>query len=327
VTFASHFPGLDAYARIEVEGRVAPAENASGPAVPQRPVMRSVRTNHVDIDLFRVFDVPVLAGRGFVAGDAREGATAVIVSKSFAERIAGGAHVLGQRVRYARRSDEDSEERQWFEIVGIVPDFTDDFTKPNSFDPELPRLYHAAAGGHGYPAVLVVRIRDGSAGGFAARLRDVAAAVDPSLTFEQLETVVAAWGRTQQAMWYTGLGISAVMLSVLLLSAAGIYAMMSFSVARRRREIGIRSALGADPRRILTGIFGRASAQLGTGVLAGLVVAVALDRAAGGGIMGGRAVILLPMVATLMMIVGLLAALGPARRGLAVQPTEALREE
>jgi hypothetical protein len=104
------------------------------------------------------------------------------------------------------------------------------------------------------------------------------------------------------------------------------------SFAQTRAEppchlIGIRSALGADPRRVLRAIFGRASAQLGTGVLAGLIVAATLDRAAGGGIMGGRAVILLPIVAALTVTVGLLAAPGPARRGLAVQPTEALREE
>ena len=64
---------------------------------------------------------------------------------------------------------------------------------------------------------------------------------------------------------------------MLLLSAAGIYAMMSFTVARRRREIGIRAALGADARRILTGIFRRAAAQLAVGVAVGLTIASALS--------------------------------------------------
>jgi ABC-type antimicrobial peptide transport system permease subunit len=113
---------------------------------------------------------------------------------------------------------------------------------------------------------------------------------------------------------------------VLLLSAAGIYAMMSFTVARRRREIGIRAALGADARRVLVGIFGRACAQIGAGVAAGLGVAAVLEWS-GAGLMGGRELVLLPTVAALMFTVGILAALGPALRGLAVQPTEALREE
>jgi ABC-type antimicrobial peptide transport system permease subunit len=113
---------------------------------------------------------------------------------------------------------------------------------------------------------------------------------------------------------------------VLLLTAAGIYALMSVSVTQRRREIGVRAALGADPRRILTSIFSRATRQLLIGGLAGLAVAVALDRLMWGELMRGHAEIILPGVSTLMLTVGLLAALGPARRGLRIQPTEALRE-
>jgi ABC-type antimicrobial peptide transport system permease subunit len=122
------------------------------------------------------------------------------------------------------------------------------------------------------------------------------------------------------------LAILVVTASVLLLSAAGIYAMMSFTVAKRRREIGIRTALGADGRRVLMGIFGRASAQIAAGIAAGLGLSAVLEWS-GGDLVGGRASIFFPIVAALMFGVGLLAAVGPARRGLAVQPTEALREE
>jgi ABC-type antimicrobial peptide transport system permease subunit len=116
------------------------------------------------------------------------------------------------------------------------------------------------------------------------------------------------------------------MCSVLLLSAAGIYAMMSFTVAKRRREIGIRTALGADARRVLIGIFGRAGGQIGAGIAAGLTVAAALQWL-GTDIMGRRGFIFFPPVAVIMFVIGILAAIGPARRGLAVQPTEALRDE
>jgi putative ABC transport system permease protein len=116
--------------------------------------------------------------------------------------------------------------------------------------------------------------------------------------------------------------------SVLLLSAAGIYAMMSFTVVRRRREIGIRAALGAEPRRILTSIFARASAQLATGVAVGLLLALAFGPALDGeGVIRQQGIVLFPVVAGTITLVGLLAALGPARRGLSIQPTEALREE
>jgi ABC-type antimicrobial peptide transport system permease subunit len=104
--------------------------------------------------------------------------------------------------------------------------------------------------------------------------------------------------------------------------------MMSFTVVRRRREIGIRAALGADPRRILTSIFGRASAQLAAGVVIGLLLALAFGPAFGGeGLILQKGIVLFPVVAGTIMLVGLLAALGPARQGLSIQPTEALREE
>jgi len=275
----------------------------------------------VDIDLFSAFDVPILAGRGLLAADARENATAIVVNESFARRIAGGASVLGRRVRWTPR---DGEPRHEMEVVGVVPDFDSGFTIPNSFDDPAPRVFQAMEPGAIQPVVLVLRVRRGSAADFAARLRDITAAVDPTLQLERLETVAGAWDR-MQSFRFMALGIVGIIGSVLLLSAAGIYAMMSFTVARRRREIGIRSALGADPRRVLCGIFARASAQLAAGVLAGLVVDIAIDRIVP--IMDGKGPVLIPAVSLLMVGVGMLAALGPARRGLGIQPTEALRPE
>jgi ABC-type antimicrobial peptide transport system permease subunit len=111
------------------------------------------------------------------------------------------------------------------------------------------------------------------------------------------------------------------------LSAAGIYALMSFTVARRRREIGIRAALGANSARLLAGIFSRAAGQLALGAAAGMLGAVGLEALMEGEMFHGHGAVLLPAVAAIMTVVGLLAAIGPARRGLSVAPTEALREE
>jgi ABC-type antimicrobial peptide transport system permease subunit len=130
------------------------------------------------------------------------------------------------------------------------------------------------------------------------------------------------------------LTVAGTTLSVVLLSVAGIFAMLSFTVAQRRREIGVRAALGANPRQLVGGIFRRAAAQLGMGVAVGLVVALALERITDGMILGSSAagvglrgsVVLMPIVAAIVMAVGLMAALGPVRRALAVHPTEALRD-
>jgi ABC-type antimicrobial peptide transport system permease subunit len=91
--------------------------------------------------------------------------------------------------------------------------------------------------------------------------------------------------------------------------------------------MGIRPAIGADARRLLGGIFRRAAAQLAAGVTLGLTVAGTLDWLGDGTLTGGNTLLLLPSVVAVMTVVGLVAAVAPARRGLAVQPVEALREE
>jgi putative ABC transport system permease protein len=118
-----------------------------------------------------------------------------------------------------------------------------------------------------------------------------------------------------------------VALSVVLLSAAGIYALMSFTVSRRRREIGIRSALGATSGRVLSGVLARALKQVGLGIAIGTAFAGALSKLAGASANASELVIMLIQVAALMAVVGVLASIGPARRALRVQPTEALKGE
>jgi len=174
---------------------------------------------------------------------------------------------------------------------------------------------------------MVIRVGGSPSPQLPATLRQTAATIDPGLRLENIEGVVEAWDASQKLMRLVATAIAAVMGSALLLSAAGIYAMMSFTVARRRREIGIRAALGADARRILAGIFGRAAAQLAAGVALGVTVAATLDWLGDGAFMGGHTLTLLPSVVVVMTVVGVIAAVLPARQGLAVQPIEALRNE
>ena len=118
-----------------------------------------------------------------------------------------------------------------------------------------------------------------------------------------------------------------ITLSVLMLSSAGIYSLMSFTVSQRRKEIGIRLALGADWKHIVASIFSRALLQLAAGAAFGAALVVAYERGSGGAILRGHSPVVLPAVALVMMAVGFLAALGPAWRSLRIEPTEALREE
>jgi ABC-type antimicrobial peptide transport system permease subunit len=178
-----------------------------------------------------------------------------------------------------------------------------------------------------YPIVLAVHAPGLDPSVNAERVRTAALAVDPRL---RLGAIRSLEDRLEAGIRATKLGIFSlvmVMVSVVLLSTAGIYALMSFTVTRRRREIGIRSALGARSGRVLAGILSRALWQLGIGVAIGVVAAPIIAALAGNTstpkelVVNGLALILT------MVVVGLLATIGPARRALRVHPTEALRAE
>jgi ABC-type antimicrobial peptide transport system permease subunit len=127
--------------------------------------------------------------------------------------------------------------------------------------------------------------------------------------------------RSVWRMMACGAGIITII--VLLLSAAGMHALMSFTIAQRTREIGIRSALGAQTRQLSWGIFGRAMRQLSIGLAVGSLISTSALSAAGIGL--GPGVALLVTVAAVITIVAAVAALEPARRSLRLPTVDALR--
>jgi ABC-type antimicrobial peptide transport system permease subunit len=163
----------------------------------------------------------------------------------------------------------------------------------------------------------------GDAEAFAPRLRALAVGVDPALRLYEVQPLDRV--RRNLFLTYTfWIGVAALAACiVLLLSTTGIYSLMSFTVARRTREIGIRVALGADRRRIVWGIFSRAFIQVGLGIALG----AALLFAAAGGIHSLREAGLLLGAVTLMTGVCMLACIVPTRCALRVEPTVAMRAE
>jgi hypothetical protein len=183
------------------------------------------------------------------------------------------------------------------------------------------KVYHAMPAGQLWGR-LAVRVRCTTPAAFAPRLREITTALDPNILVRNVQPLDVLMREEHRAMRLGALGFGLLTLSIVMLSAAGIFALMSFTVAQRRREIGIRAALGANPRRLLASIFARAARQLGTGILVGVVLAVTLGVG-----LGAHTASSVVAVAVLMLLVGLAATLLPARRGLRIQPTEALKAE
>ena len=311
-------PGEEPWVFVDIEGRDVPTEVING-RLPGFPA----RFNQVDTAFFDIYQVPRLAGRRFNEGDVAAEADAVIVNRNFADTIAPGGNALGRRFRYVRAMEAEwldgPEADRWYEVVGVVGNL------PVTTDARV--AYHVAAPDQIHPAHLQLHLR-GDPAGLAERLRDVAAGVDPTLHVDQVRTLAEIYREQRFGDNLGAITIGAVTGSVLLLSAAGLYALMAFTVAQRRREIGIRSALGAQPGQLVAAVFRRALWQIGAGSAAGMLAAYLVGRYVPIEQIGGLPIPgVLPGAAAFMLLVGVLASLGPARRGLRIDPTEALRSE
>ena len=161
---------------------------------------------------------------------------------------------------------------------------------------------------------------------FAPRLRAIAVSVDPDLQLGMTYSADYFERQNRLAVRLTALILGLILLSVSLLSAAGVYALTSVTVTRRRREIGIRSALGAQPRQVLLSVFARVARQIGLGLAVGLAAAALIGVSSGSDVVLPLS-LLIPAFGVLTGVVAVLGALGPARRGLRIQPTEALRSD
>lgn len=319
VTFLSGLPGRTGRMRLEVDGVAAPASSPSG---------HDVVSIGVGPEYFDVHDARIVAGREFGPQDENDAGNAVIVSRSFVQQVLDGGTAVGRRIRYLPQPSEDepgeAQPSRWYEIVGVAEDLY-----ANPIAPELIQatVFNPVA----QPPVpglgLVLRLRAPASPASVRKLREVVATVDPDLRIVNVRTGETDNRQQQRAVRLIAVVLGLVILSVLVLSAATVYALMSFTVTQRRREIGIRSALGAVPHRLLLSVFSRAARQLGLGVVAGLAGAVLLERMTGGVAKSGPMTMLVPLIALIVVAVGLCAALGPARRSLRVQPVDALRAE
>jgi putative ABC transport system permease protein len=294
-------------AKVEVDGT---AGRATG----------RVAFNHVDLAFFDLFGARFRMGRTFDARDFGPGpGQAIVVNRTFATEIAGTENVLGRRVRYITPQDAKAspEPERWYEIVGVVEDFPADYDQATVYHPLLP----------GPVRQVTVTLRVGPDAGLAAtRLREVTTAIDPGLRIARLRSLGEIYGERGSVGATLGFMVGSVMLIVVLFAIAGLYTLMAFIVAQRWREIGVRCALGASPRRLVTDIFGRSLVPLAIGASVGSLLAFVINASVQVEDVGGLSIPgIVPVTAMVMILVGMLALAGPARRAIRVNPMEALR--
>jgi len=340
VAFADLLPRMyHPHRLIEVD------EGGAAPLNPRWPDGYRVSSAFIGPDYFGAVAALILLGRGFRASDhegdrgapgtagAREGP--VIVNQSFVRLVLGGRNPIGRRIRYVY-FEERGEPRApgeppgpWYEIVGVVRDLGmavgADMGQAAGSDPKVAGIYHPVAPGGVYPAHMAVHLR-GDPMSFAPRLRAIATAVDPTLRLYKVMPLDRVNDSELQFLSFWFRLLLLVSSIALILSLAGIYAVMSFTVSRRTREIGVRIALGASPRRVIAAVFRRPLTQVGLGVVAGGGLVAVLVRGAMG-VLSVREVGLVAAYAGVMMGVCMLACIVPTRRALRVEPTEALRAD
>jgi predicted permease len=277
-----------------------------------------VRIAAVGVEFFAAFRVPIIAGRTFRATDVGAQNGVVVINEAMALNI--GGNPVGARVRFAAAADD--EPGPWNEVIGVVENLGLTPTGRGEADFMFQPVSAADA------AFVGVRV-NGDAVSFAPRLRTIATQADPGLRLYDVMSLREVIRREDLPIIQSILiGIGVVLLAIIL-SAASLYALMSVAVARRTREIGIRVAIGATPREVLSALFKRAAAQVGVGIVIGnalfvLLLSIVVDELQPGFIL--RLILLMITASAVMTLVGLAACLVPGRRALRVQPTVALKE-
>ena len=282
--------------------------------------LRVSAMTYVSRGYFGAFGASIIAGRDFAPFEYESsGGRVLIVNESFARNVFGRRNPVGQRVRLLSYNSDETlfgvDKNQWLEIVGVVKDVGWHESRPE----EQSVMYRPTLPGNGPASSLAVRVRDPNT--FASRLRTIAAEVDPRIRLTGVQPLGQVGGEQARINWTLTAVAWLVGCIVLLLSATGIHALMSFTVSRRTREIGIRAALGAHHGRLVAAIFSRAFLQIGAGIVVGSSIAALR------GFESTKQVMLLIAADAIMLVVGLVACAVPVRRALRVDPMEALRAE
>jgi predicted permease len=305
--------GQSVFTTLDIEGRPVPAS--------QQP---RVAFRIVESDYFHAMGISVLQGRAFRPSDELGGPALAIVNETFARQMFKGENPVGRRIK-PNISFGDSNDGPMREIVGVVSDVKSssigDQPVPEVYAPETPTDFI------GEMTVVVRTATDPNA--LVPTMRSLVSSMDKDLPLRDIRTLDEYVTASISAPRFEAFLLGTFATLAFVLTSIGLYGVISYSVAQRTREMGIRMALGAPRGGILRMVVqeGALLTLIGTGVgLAAALFAVRLIRTLlyGIGVTDPATFIAVPL---LLMAVALLASYVPARRATLVDPMVVLREE
>src|SRR5262245_18302884 len=297
--------------------------STSGMNIEGRPALpgegREVHYRVITPGYFRTMGIPLRAGRDLTEQDNAEAPRVALINQTLAKKYWPGEDVIGKRIKLGPNANSP-----WISIVGVVGD-------ARNFGPEnetLPEVYVANLQSPSDRMRLVIRT-DVAPLSLVSTVKEVVRSLDKNVPFSQVATVeqLLANSVAPRRLNLALLAVFAVI--ALALALAGIYGVMSYTVATRTREIGVRVALGAQARDVLRLVVGQGIRPALAGVAIGLIASFALTRLMTRLLYGVSATDPLTFIAVpvLLTAVALLACWIPARRATKVDPMAALRVE
>ena len=278
-------------------------------------------TPKIDTDYFRTMGIPLLAGRDFTARDTADAPNVAIVSERIVRECfpGGPGEALGRRVRLDDRGE-------WLTVVGVVADI-----RQRGLDQDVKPMIYAPfqQDRSGFVRFVSFVARTATPGSVVEGIRAEIRRAAPDLPIVGTVTMDEAVAASVAQPRFRMVLLVLFAVTATLIATCGIYGLMAYAVTQRRREIGVRMALGAERRDVLRLVLTRALRIVIAGVIVGLAGAVGVTRVLQTFLFGVTPTdpVAFTIVTLLLMAVGLMAAWLPARRATRIDPCAALRAE
>ena len=271
----------------------------------------------VSSDYFRTMNVPLLYGRTFTAEEVQNSRPVLLVDENLARRFWPNENAVGKRIQYNGTN--------WHEVVGVVKEVR---AYGSQVQPRI-KIYTPFSPASQRNSMLSIRSSKVDPATLTAGIKLAIYAVDKDLAVTEVTTLPQLLARESTPRQFNTLLFSILAALALVLALTGVYGVISYSVARRTHEVGIRMALGAGRQQVVRLFVGQGMKLIGLGLMIGLLASVILTRMMSSLLFGVSTTdsITFGLVAVGLLVVGLLACYIPARRATKVDPLVALRYE